>query len=121
MWCVSGLDGTNEFIKRNGEFTVNIGLVEGQSPIAGIVFCPGLDPPVMYKGHVGNTLVLRQVLKLSDTDEALRVRQLEIERRGGRAVLTKEERRATDERVSSLLMGRVTELLGKMAECDFKV
>ena len=35
--------------------------------------------------------------------------------------MTKEERRATDERVSSLLMGRVTELLGKMAECDFKV
>ena len=35
--------------------------------------------------------------------------------------MTKEERRATDERVSSLLMVRVTELLGKMAECDFRV
>lgn len=34
------LDGTKEFIKRNGEFTVNIALIENCSPIAGVVYVP---------------------------------------------------------------------------------
>jgi 3'(2'), 5'-bisphosphate nucleotidase len=50
FFCVDPLDGTKEFIKRNGEFTVNIGLCEEGSPIAGVVYCPALSPPVMYKG-----------------------------------------------------------------------
>ena len=36
FWCVDPLDGTKEFIKRNGQFTVNIGLVKGTSPLAGV-------------------------------------------------------------------------------------
>ena len=39
-WLVDPLDGTKEFIKRNGEFTVNIGLVYGGRPIAGFVGIP---------------------------------------------------------------------------------
>ena len=54
FFCVDPLDGTKEFIKRNGQFTVNIGLVEKESPIAGVVYCPALDPPVMYKGNKFN-------------------------------------------------------------------
>ena len=54
FWCVDPLDGTKEFIKRNGEFTVNIGLVAKDTPIAGVVYCPALDPPVMYKGNKFN-------------------------------------------------------------------
>lgn len=53
FWCVDPLDGTKEFIKRNGQFTVNIGLCQDKSPIAGVVFCPALDPPLMYKGYTG--------------------------------------------------------------------
>ncbi|HCK75664.1 MAG TPA: 3'(2'),5'-bisphosphate nucleotidase CysQ, partial [Gammaproteobacteria bacterium] len=34
------LDGTKEFIRRNGEFTVNIGLADEGRPILGVVFCP---------------------------------------------------------------------------------
>ena len=37
FWLVDPLDGTKEFIKRNGEFTVNIALIEGQEPIFGVV------------------------------------------------------------------------------------
>ena len=37
------LDGTKEFIKRNGEFTVNIALVEHNRPILGIIFVPDRD------------------------------------------------------------------------------
>lgn len=40
FWVVDPLDGTKEFIKRNGEFTVNIALVYEKYPIAGIVFVP---------------------------------------------------------------------------------
>jgi 3'(2'), 5'-bisphosphate nucleotidase len=39
-WVVDPLDGTKEFIKRNGEFTVNIALCEGNLPIAGVVYLP---------------------------------------------------------------------------------
>lgn len=40
FWLVDPLDGTKEFIKRNNEFTVNIALIEGNSPIVGVVFVP---------------------------------------------------------------------------------
>ena len=41
-WLVDPLDGTREFIKRNGEFTVNIALVDGQEAVLGIVYAPVL-------------------------------------------------------------------------------
>jgi 3'(2'), 5'-bisphosphate nucleotidase len=41
-WIVDPLDGTKEFIKRNGEFTVNIALVENGQPIMGVIYAPVL-------------------------------------------------------------------------------
>lgn len=43
LWIVDPLDGTKEFVKRNGEFTVNIALIEGNKPVAGVVYAPVLD------------------------------------------------------------------------------
>lgn len=40
LWIVDPLDGTKEFVKRNGEFTVNIALVENQIPVLGVIFVP---------------------------------------------------------------------------------
>lgn len=40
LWIVDPLDGTKEFIKRNGEFTVNIALVEAGNPILGVIYIP---------------------------------------------------------------------------------
>ncbi|WP_020592167.1 3'(2'),5'-bisphosphate nucleotidase CysQ [Kiloniella laminariae] len=40
FWLVDPLDGTKEFINRNGEFTVNIGLIENGVPVAGVVHAP---------------------------------------------------------------------------------
>ena len=40
FWLIDPLDGTKEFVKRNGEFTVNIALIEGGEPIAGVVYAP---------------------------------------------------------------------------------
>lgn len=45
-WLIDPLDGTKEFIKRNGEFTVNIGLIENNTPILGVIYCPAQD--IMY-------------------------------------------------------------------------
>lgn len=41
-WLVDPLDGTKEFIKQNGEFTVNIALIEGNRPVFGVVYAPVL-------------------------------------------------------------------------------
>jgi 3'(2'), 5'-bisphosphate nucleotidase len=40
FWLVDPLDGTREFIARNGEFTVNIGLIEARRPVLGVVHLP---------------------------------------------------------------------------------
>lgn len=46
LWLVDPLDGTKEFVNRNGEFTVNIALVQGGSPGLGVVYIPVQD--LMY-------------------------------------------------------------------------
>lgn len=43
FWLVDPLDGTKEFLKRNGEFTVNIALVENGVPVLGVVYAPVLE------------------------------------------------------------------------------
>ena len=50
-WLVDPLDGTKEFIKRNGEFTVNIALIEQGRPLLGVVYAPVLD--TMYAAAQG--------------------------------------------------------------------
>jgi len=40
FWCVDPLDGTKEFLKRNGEFTVNVALIRDQKPVLGVVYAP---------------------------------------------------------------------------------
>ena len=40
FWLVDPIDGTKEFIKRNGEFTVNIALIDGSKPVMGVVHAP---------------------------------------------------------------------------------
>lgn len=47
-WLVDPLDGTKEFVKRNGEFTVNIALIKDRKPVMGVVYAPVLD--VYYCG-----------------------------------------------------------------------
>jgi len=42
-WLVDPLDGTREFLRRNGEFSVNIALIVNNRPVAGVVFAPVLD------------------------------------------------------------------------------
>jgi 3'(2'), 5'-bisphosphate nucleotidase len=48
LWIVDPLDGTKEFIKRNGEFTVNIALIENGLPLMGVIYVPVKN--VLYYG-----------------------------------------------------------------------
>lgn len=60
FYLVDPLDGTREFLSRNGEFTVNIGVIEKGEPAAGVVFAPALS--CIYAGLVGSGVWKAQVL-----------------------------------------------------------
>lgn len=51
FFCVDPLDGTKGFVQRNGEFTVNIALIEDHEPLAGVVYAP--DSRLLYYGARG--------------------------------------------------------------------
>ncbi len=53
LWIVDPLDGTKEFIKRNGEFTVNIALVENGTPVMGVIYRPTPQPLPSGRGEAG--------------------------------------------------------------------
>ncbi|MEO8342889.1 MAG: 3'(2'),5'-bisphosphate nucleotidase CysQ [Gallionella sp.] len=53
-WLVDPLDGTREFIKRNGEFTVNIALIEKGRSILGVVYAPALNAAYIAAEGVGS-------------------------------------------------------------------
>ena len=57
FWLVDPLDGTKEFIKKNGEFTTNIALISNGSPVMGVVYAPYLVLP-------GQGMMRRVQLKL---------------------------------------------------------
>lgn len=52
-WCIDPLDGTKEFIKKNGEFTVNIALIENNAPVLGVVYAPVLNITYSARKNMG--------------------------------------------------------------------
>jgi 3'(2'), 5'-bisphosphate nucleotidase len=70
FWLIDPLDGTKEFIGRNGEFTVNVALVREHRPVFGVVAAPALG--VTYYGAVGMGAV---VLNPGTTPQPIRVRK----------------------------------------------
>ena len=74
FWLVDPLDGTKEFIKRNGEFTVNIALIEGGNPVLGVVFVPEQDK--LYWGVDGKGAWVQQG---SNEPKSIRVRKSDSE------------------------------------------
>ncbi len=51
FWMVDPLDGTKEFIKKNGEFTINIALIENNVPVGGVIAAPAAN--IVYFGESG--------------------------------------------------------------------
>ena len=73
-WLIDPLDGTKEFIKRNGEFTVNIALIENESPIMGVVYAPVLNN-TWYGSKDTGSYVLKdgksQKIKVNNLDQTI--------------------------------------------------
>ena len=53
FWLIDPIDGTKEFVKKNGEFTVNIALIEEGLPVLGVVYAPVLEEMYMAKRGFG--------------------------------------------------------------------
>ena len=64
-WCVDPLDGTKEFIKKNGEFAVNIALIENQTAIFGLIASPVKEEIILGGKDIGVF-----VLKFADIDKS---------------------------------------------------
>lgn len=73
LWIVDPLDGTKEFVKRNGEFTVNIALIENHYPVAGIIYVPVTG--ILYVGWNG-----QGAYKTESSDENVNWKDLAIEK-----------------------------------------
>ena len=71
-WLIDPLDGTKEFIKNNGEFTVNIALIQNNSPILGVVFVPAKSTLYFALKKYGS-FSLNTSLVLNSLDEAKKI------------------------------------------------
>ena len=54
FWLIDPLDGTKEFIKKNGEFTVNIAMIRDHKPVAGVIFVPDRDILYFASDKIGS-------------------------------------------------------------------
>ncbi|SNR74904.1 3'(2'),5'-bisphosphate nucleotidase [Lutibacter flavus] len=68
-WIVDPLDGTKEFIKRNGEFTVNIALIKKNKPILGVIYVP--DNKTLYYGNITTNKAYKIVLKEHNSSDII--------------------------------------------------
>ena len=56
-WLIDPLDGTKEFINKNGEFTVNIALIQNNEPILGVVYAPALSMLYFAQKKIGSNKI----------------------------------------------------------------
>ena len=69
FWLVDPLDGTKEFVKKNGEFTVNIALIENGLPVYGIIYAPVLKK--LFVGNVGHEAWIAENVETTSTVESI--------------------------------------------------
>jgi 3'(2'), 5'-bisphosphate nucleotidase len=74
FYLVDPLDGTREFISRNGEFTVNIALIRNGNPVAGVVYAPALSR--MYAGEADAGAIMASVDPQAPWNDAVSYEQL---------------------------------------------
>ena len=97
FWLVDPLDGTKEFIKRNGEFTVNIALIQEGAPVLGVVLLPATGE--LYAAAGPGTAIRSRPL---EKDEKIEVRRVPA---AGLTVLTSRSH-ADQDALNEYLTGR---------------
>ncbi len=79
FWIIDPLDGTKEFIARNGQFTVNIALVRQGAPVLGVVYAPVLDelfwsePELNSSAESGASVIMRALSHIENQTHVIRV------------------------------------------------
>ncbi len=66
LWLVDPLDGTKEFVKKNGEFSVNIGLIENNFPLLGVVYMPVIKEIYFAAPGIGAFKINHEVMTQLD-------------------------------------------------------
>jgi len=93
-WLVDPLDGTREFIKRNGEFTVNIALIDNCIPVMGVVYAPVLETCYFASRGAGAF-----ILRGNNAAQPIRV----MLHKGGQTIKVVASRSHSDARTAALL------------------
>ena len=81
FWLVDPLDGTKEFLKGNGEFTVNIGLIENKKPVFGIIYMPTKNKLYFTKDKKS------YFSKLSKKGQLTNIRKIKVKKRNKNIVI----------------------------------
>lgn len=72
FWMVDPLDGTKEFIKKNGEFTVNIALIDEGEPVIGVIYVPVKKE--LFYGSLEGAFKLNNIVDFSDVESAEKIK-----------------------------------------------
>lgn len=75
-WMVDPLDGTKEFVKRNGEFTVNIALIKNHKPVLGVIYVPASK--TLYYAIVSEHKAFKNVLTTHEFTDDIFQNRMEI-------------------------------------------
>lgn len=110
FWLVDPLDGTKEFIKRNGEFTVNIALIEDGYPVLGIIYAP--VPDTIYVGDV----IRHECYKI--TGEGIS-RSLQVNHKNGGRIAVGSRSHASQEEADLLVQFDVNETISVGSSLKF--
>lgn len=86
MWIVDPIDGTKEFIKRNGEFTVNIALIEESEAVLGVIYVPATK--VLYYGTLQGGSYRANEISLSDDMDDIRMKSSKLPLKNDRSSYT---------------------------------
>ncbi len=104
-WIVDPLDGTKEFVKRNGEFTVNIALIKNGKPLLGVIYVP-VSKELYFTNSVGSkshkhivedhTIHIRELLEIAQEIRPLQDKNPPIKVVGSRSHLNEDTKNFID-------------------------
>ncbi len=116
FWLIDPLDGTKEFIKRNGQFTVNIALIHQHKPVAGIIYTP-VTEELYFAGKEGYVEDIQPgAYKQDQTKDPVR---LQVQRRKENLVAVRSSSHASEEEEKVLSDYGVTESISKGSSLKF--
>ena len=110
FWLVDPLDGTKEFIKRNGEFTVNIALIKDGYPVLGVIYVPVTDT-----FYFGNTLLSEAFKQIGSNDPT----PLEVNNKKDKRIAVQSRSHSSEEETAIMEKYNVTDSISVGSSLKF--